>query len=712
MQSVVVDAVEVGDLVHESRVHLVAQVVECLAPLEVRFPVDDDAVRELAHAVAVAFGERQAVVQSEQVERAVFRAVLDHEDDVVEPLDHVVRQLVEFLDYERLELVRVHDSTLSTQRVCQPGNVTTPIEDYALLADQHSAALVSRDGSVDWLCLPRFDSPAVFAALLGTPDNGRWRIAIDGGDVVSREYEDGTFILRTRWRSATGEAETVDLMPSGGDRADVIREVRCVSGHVTVLSDLRLRPAYGSVLPWVRRRGGRLTAIAGPDRYDLVGPELSPDGRRHVGEHDLAAGETATWDLSRTPSHLEAPEPLDVRAVLDETRRVWDEWNAEITADGPWGPSVHRSLLVLRALTDADTGGIVAAPTTSLPEDPGGVRNWDYRFCWLRDSALTLEAFLFHGRTQTPLRWRQWLLRAVAGDPEDLQIMYGIAGERSLPERVLDHLPGYLDSRPVRIGNGAVTQFQADVVGEVMIALAQLRAAGIAEDDFSWPLQRAMLAYVVEHADRKDQGLWEMRGDPHHFTHSRVMMWAAMDRGVRAVDEYGLDGPRDTWARLRDDLREEIFARGVNAETGGFTQTYDTTEVDASLLQIPQTGFVGYDDPRMVATVAQIERDLMQDGLLLRYRTVGTDGLPGDEHPFLACSFWLVEQYAHSGRRDEAVELMDRLTGFANDLGLLAEEYDTGAEHQMGNFPQAFSHLALVRAADALRSVREGTVQD
>lgn len=587
--------------------------------------------------------------------------------------------------------------------------MTTPIGDYALLADRHSAALVSRGGSIDWLCLPRFDSPAVFAGILGTPDHGRWRVRPRGGQVLSRAYDPGTFVLRTRWRTETGEAESIEFMPSGGARADVVRRVRCVSGRVEVESDLRLRPDYGAALPWVRRDATRLTAIAGPDRYEVRGPELQPGDRHHHGRLALDEGETATWVLTWSRSYEDPADPLDVERALEETRRQWIDWSDAIIVEGPWAEAVHRSLLVLRALTHADTGGMIAAPTTSLPEDPGGVRNWDYRFCWLRDSALTLEALILHGRTETPHHWRDWLLRAVAGDPEDLQIMYGIAGERSLPERTLDHLPGYLTSVPVRIGNGAVTQFQADVVGEVMIALGQLRDAGVAEDDFSWPLQRAMLRYVTEHLDRKDQGLWEMRGAPHYFTHSRVMMWAALDNGVRAVDEHGLDGPRDEWARMRDELREEILARGVNAVTGGFTQTYDTTEVDASLLQIPHTGFVAYDDPRMLATVVHIERDLMPDGLLLRYRTVGTDGLAGDEHPFLACSFWLVEQYAWSGREADAADLMDRLVGLVNDVGLLAEEYDTVGERQMGNFPQAFSHLALVRAADAFRSARGGT---
>lgn len=585
--------------------------------------------------------------------------------------------------------------------------MTTPISDYALLADLHTGPLVSRAGSIDWLCLPRFDSDAVFTALLGTPDDGRWLIAPRHGDVVDRWYEEGTFVLRTRWRTPTGEAETVEFMPASDGRADLVREIRCITGEVTVDVDLRFRPAYGAATPWVRkvRAHGQqcLMAIAGPDAYVLRGPHLEPDGARHGGAFALSVGQSLTWVLTWTPSHAEPPAPIDVDAALESTRDYWHDWSDRVTTQGPWAEAVHRSLLVLRALTHADTGGIVAAPTTSLPEEGGGERNWDYRFCWLRDSALTLQALLVHGRTRGALHWRNWLLRAVAGDPEDLQIMYGVAGERSLPERTLDHLVGYADSRPVRIGNGAVEQFQADVVGEVMIALAELRDAGIDEDAFSWPLQRNMLTYVTTHADRKDQGLWEMRGDPHHFTHSRVMMWAGLDRGIRAISEHGLAGPLEEWTRMRDELRDEILTRGVNSVTGGFTQTYDNTEADASLLQIPQTGFVAYDDPRMLATVAHIERELMRDGLLLRYRTTaGTDGVAGDEHPFLACSFWLVEQYAKTGRMDEAVSLMERLVGCASPLGLLAEEYDPVSGQLMGNFPQAFSHLTLVRAADAL----------
>lgn len=581
--------------------------------------------------------------------------------------------------------------------------MTTPIEDYALLADQRSAALVSRDGSIDWMCLPRFDSDAVFASLLGGPEHGRWLVAPEDGTVVSREYERGTFVLRTRWRTPTGEAEMIEFMPTGDGRADLVREMRCISGSVSVRSELLLRPAYGSTLPWVRHVDSALTAIAGPDLYVLRGPALEPGDKRHTGRHDLTAGESATWVLTWTPSWVDAPPPLDITRALEDTRGIWLAFDNAVDVSGRWGEAVRRSLLVLRALTQAETGGIVAAPTTSLPEDPGGERNWDYRYCWLRDSALTLESLLVHGGARAALRWRDWLLRAVAGDPEDLQIMYGVAGERSLPERTLDHLPGYLESVPVRIGNGAVTQYQADVVGEVMIALAKLREAGTVEDDFSWPLQRSLLSFVAAHMDDKDHGLWEMRGEPRFFTHSRVMMWAAFDRGVRAIDAYGLDGSRDEWARLRDELREEILTRGVDPDTGAFRQTYDTTQVDASLLQIAQTGFIAYDDPIMLATVERIERDLMPDGLVLRYRTATAgDGLAGSEHPFLACCFWLVEQYAMSGRGDDATALMDRLVGFTTELGLLAEEYDPATGSQIGNFPQAFSHLALVRAADAL----------
>nr|WP_281389235.1 glycoside hydrolase family 15 protein [Ruania alkalisoli] len=592
------------------------------------------------------------------------------------------------------------------------GRVSSSIGDYALLADLHTVALTSTDGSIDWLCLPRFDSDSVFAAILGTPDHGRWLMAPSQGTLTGRSYEPGTFVLRSSWSTPTGECEIVEFMPIDGDRADIVRSVRCTAGEVTIVHDLRLRPEYAASLPWVRREGEgqgdegvTLVAIAGPDAYLLRGPALTAAGRRHEGSFTLTEGEEAVWDLTWSASYRPEPDPLDVPAALEETRTYWREWVGKASVHGHWSGAVERSLLVLRALTHVETGGIVAAPTTSLPEDPGGERNWDYRYCWLRDSALTLEALLAHGRTGIAHHWRDWLLRAVAGDPDDLQIMYGIAGERQLPERILDHLPGHLDSRPVRIGNGAVAQFQADVVGEVIIALDKLRRAGVDEDEFSWSLQRAMIDFAARHVDRKDQGLWEMRGDPHYFTHSRVMVWAALDRGVRAVSDFGLPGPVEEWARLREELRTEILTRGVHPVTGGFVQHYDTDEVDASLLQIPQTGFVPYDDPRMLMSVAQMEVELMHDGLLLRYRTNGTDGLSGDEYPFLACSFWLVEQYAFSGRVEEATALMDRLVDCGTDLGLLAEEYDPDGQRQMGNFPQAFSHLALVRAADALEDV-------
>ncbi|MEV7825463.1 glycoside hydrolase family 15 protein [Paenarthrobacter sp. NPDC089307] len=448
--------------------------------------------------------------------------------------------------------------------------------------------------------------------------------------------------------------------------------------------------------------------MAGPDAWALYGrrlPEAHDQG--HIGEFAVSAGETVDFELTWFPSHREVPPTLDFDAALSNTVDYWTRWGGHCRQDGNYEAEVKRSLLVLRALTHYETGGIVAAPTTSLPEDFGGSRNWDYRYCWLRDAALTLEAMLTHGYESEGLKWRNWLLRALAGDPEDIQIMYGVAGERGLPERVVDHLPGYQDARPVRIGNAAVAQYQADVVGEVMVALERLRLAGGKEDTFSWALQRALLGYVEKHIEDKDCGLWEIRGTPEYFTHSRVMMWAAFDCGVRAIRDHGLPGPVERWDELRGRLRAEIMDYGFNKKLKSFTQTYGSQQVDAALLTLPQVGFLAYDDENMLGTVAQLERELMTGhGLLLRYRTeTGIDGLEPGEHPFLACSFWLVEQYARTNRRTEAKALMDTLVGYANELGLLSEEFAPDEQRMAGNYPQAFSHLALIRAADAMHGV-------
>ncbi|AXK46977.1 glycoside hydrolase family 15 protein [Brachybacterium saurashtrense] len=603
--------------------------------------------------------------------------------------------------------------------------MTAPlIEDHALLSDQRTAALVTREGDVDWLCMPRFDADALLCALLGDASHGHWSLRIADGEVLARRYLPGTMVLETTWRSPTGTAvvtEFLPLDPTGGDgattlagdvedRSDLVRSVTCTDGEVEVVQELLLRFEYGQVVPWVRRgedRDGRgaLIAVAGGDAVCLHGPALQADGRAHRGRHRLSADESADWALTWYPSWREVPAAPQVAAALAETTRHWSHWLGQVRVEEEYAEPVARSLLVLRALTHRRTGGIVAAPTTSLPEDFGGVRNWDYRFCWLRDAALSLEALLAHGHVEAASSWRDWLLRAIAGDPERLQIMYSLTGDRNLPERELPHLPGYEDSVPVRIGNGAAAQYQADVVGEVMIALERMREAGLEETRWSWPLQKALVRYTARRIDTPDQGIWEMRGEPAFFTHGRVMVWATFDRAVRAVQEHGLPADAEElaeWERLRDRVREEVLARGVGAD-GAFVQTYGSTEVDASLLQIPHTGFLPADDPRMLATVARMEQDLRtEDGLILRYRTQGQDGLPGDEHPFLVCCFWLVEQYAASGRRDEAAQLMERLLASANDLHLLAEEYDGTAGRMAGNFPQAFSHLGLIRAVDAL----------
>ncbi|MDO5753935.1 glycoside hydrolase family 15 protein [Arthrobacter sp.] len=592
------------------------------------------------------------------------------------------------------------------------GTMASRIEDYALLSDLHTGALVGRDGSIDWLCFPRFDSHAVFSALLGTTDNGRWLMAPSHPEaaVEKRNYLGRTFVLETLWTTPEGTARVTDFMPIGDRRASIVRRIDGVSGSVEFNQEITFRPGYGKIVPWIRRveeEDGTeaIVGVAGPDAVVLRGDHLPHAvGRLHGGTFTVQAGEKAVQELTWYPSHRPVPKAVDTQPALEQTCKYWEDWAKRYNQDGKYARLVERSLLVLRALTHADTGGIVAAPTTSLPEDFGGARNWDYRFCWLRDAALTLEAMLTHGYAEEALKWRDWLLRAVAGDPEDMQIMYGLSGERNLPERDLDHLTGYEGALPVRIGNGAVGQYQADVVGEVMVALEKLRLAGGHEDHFSWPLQQAMLGFIDKHLTDKDHGIWEMRGDLLYFTHSRVMMWAAFDCAVRAVRNHGLPGPVEHWESIREQLREEILEHGFNKELNTFTQTYGGTSTDASLLVIPQVGFVKYTSPEMLGTVAALEEELVDEhGLILRYQTAsGLDGLAPGEHPFLACSFWLVEQYAHTGRRAEAVTLMDKLVGLANEEGLLSEEYDMAQGRMAGNFPQAFSHLALVRAADAL----------
>lgn len=586
----------------------------------------------------------------------------------------------------------------------------TPIEEYAVLGDTETAALVSRAGSIDWLCLPRFDSTACFAALLGTPEHGRWLLGPLGAARSTRRYLENSFVLETIHETDTGAVKVLDLMPLGDGRSDIIRSVEGLRGTVTMRHEWIVRFDYGKVRPWVshsvghRLDGDVITAVAGPDMLVLRGSRLplAHDGH-HEDEFEVSAGETHTFSTTWFPSFEQVPPPLDIDSRIAETIRVSNEWAERCDYQGPYRELVVRSLLTLRGMTHSRYGGIVAAPTTSLPEDFGGERNWDYRYCWLRDASLTLEALLASGYVDEARLWRNWLLRAVAGDPEDLQIMYTINGSRRLPERTLDHLPGYAGSTPVRIGNGAVDQRQSDVLGEVMIALDEARAKGLEGSTQSWAMQRALVQNLARHWQEPDNGLWEIRGPLRHFTHSRVMVWAAFDRAVRGVEKWGLEGPVEQWRELRDQVREEILSKGFDAGRNSFTQHYDTTEVDASLLLIPLVGFLPPDDPRVLGTVAAIEQDLMRDGFLLRYRTeTGVDGLAGDEHPFLACSWWLVSAYAVGGQVAKARDLMDRLVALFNDVGLISEEYDPHEKRMVGNFPQAFSHLTFIGAAHAL----------
>ncbi|MFF0673677.1 glycoside hydrolase family 15 protein [Streptomyces tendae] len=584
------------------------------------------------------------------------------------------------------------------------------IEDYALIGDQQTAALVSTDGSVDWLCLPRFDSAACFAKLLGDEDNGHWRIAPKGAERCTRRaYRRDTLVLDTEWETEDGAVRVTDLMPQRDRAPDLVRIVEGLSGEVTVHSVLRLRFDHGSIVPWVRRADGHRVAVAGPDSAWLRSePEVHSWGQ-DLGTHaefTVAAGEKVAFVLTWHPSHEPRPPLIDPYMSLEHSVEDWREWAARCRYEGPHRDAVVRSLITLKALTYKPTGGIVAAPTTSLPEEPGGVRNWDYRFCWLRDSTLTLGALLSAGYLEEAEAWRDWLLRAVAGNPADLQIMYGVAGERRLPEAELPWLSGFAGSAPVRIGNDAVNQLQLDVYGEVMDSLSLARLAGMRPRPQMWELQCALMDFLATVWREPDEGLWEVRGGRRQFVHSKVMTWVALDRAVRTLAEHPElgGGDLDGWRALRDEVHREVCEKGYDPVRNTFTQYYGSRELDASLLLVPRVGFLPPDDPRVVGTVDAVGAELTRDGLVRRYSTEGrqVDGLPGGEGTFLVCSFWYADALHATGRTKEARELFERLVGLANDVGLLAEEYDPVSGHQLGNFPQAFSHVGLVNTALAL----------
>ena len=581
------------------------------------------------------------------------------------------------------------------------------LEAYALIGDTQTAALVSTEGAIDWLCLPRFDSGACFASLLGDDANGSWRIApAGGGTATARRYRPGTLVLETTFTTDQGTVRVVDCMPLRGEEPDVVRIVEGVSGRVDMRMDLTIRFDYGRSVPWVRRADGALQAVAGPDALYLRTPVPTRGaGLATVAEFTVAAGERVPFVLAWHPSHLSAPPSIDAERAVADTEAWWTEWSEQCCMTGLHRDLVVRSLITLKALTYAPTGGMVAAPTTSLPEEIGGVRNWDYRFCWLRDATFSLYALMLGGYEAEAAAWRDWLLRAAAGAPEQLQALYGAAGERRLPEMLIDWLPGYEGSAPVRIGNAASEQFQLDVYGEVMDCLHQGRRAGIPDDPSAWALQRALMEFIEAHWQDPDEGIWEVRGPRRHFTHSKVMAWVAADRAVKAVEQFGLDGPVERWRSLRAEIHAEVCARGYDAARRTFTQSYGREELDASLLMIPLVGFLPADDERVVGTVAAIQRDLWADGFVLRYAgdSLGeVDGLPGAEGAFLPCSFWLADNLILQGRRDEGEALFTRLCGLANDVGLLAEEYDPVRSRLVGNFPQAFTHVALINTAQNL----------
>ena len=588
------------------------------------------------------------------------------------------------------------------------------IEDYAMISDCQTAALVGIDASIDWLCLPRFDSGACFAALLGKPDNGRWQIA-PRGEIKStkRRYRDGTLILETDFETADGLVTVVDSMPPRTQEPDLVRVVIGRRGKVPMQMHLVIRPDYGSAVPWVRGTRRGLWAIAGPDSFLLDTPvALHGEALSTVAQFEVSAGQQIPFVLMWHPSHEEPPPAIDGLATLEVTENWWREWSGRCTYTGPYRDAVLRSLITLKGLTYAPTGGIVAAATTSLPEHIGGVRNWDYRYCWVRDATLTLYALLRNGYTEEARQWREWLLRAVAGDPNQMNIMYGVAGERRLPELELDWLGGYENSEPVRVGNAAHKQFQLDVFGELMDTFHMARREGLPAEEDAWHVQRVLMEFLETAWKEPDEGIWEVRGPRRHFTHSKVMAWVAADRMIKAVECFGLTGPVERWKKVRRAIHREVCEQGFDAAQNAFVQYYGSDQLDASLLMIPLVGFLPAKDPRVVGTVAAVERELMHHGFVARYNCeVEVDGLPHGEGTFLPCTFWLADNLVMMGRRADAEALMSRVLAVRNDVGLLSEEYDPLAKRLLGNFPQAFSHLGLINTALNLSAGRKA-VQD
>jgi GH15 family glucan-1,4-alpha-glucosidase len=583
------------------------------------------------------------------------------------------------------------------------------IEDYAIIGDCHTAALVSRNGSIDWLCLPRFDSAACFAALLGNGENGRWLLSpANKIRSVRRRYRDGTLILETDYETDDGAVTVIDCMPPRSKEPDVVRMVMGKRGQVRMRLQLIIRFDYGSIVPWVRRWENGIRAIAGPDMLVLQTPvKVRGEGLTTVAEFDVSPGEKVPFVLLWHPSHEPTPEIEPPEDIIAHTQAWWEEWSNRCTYQGPWRDAVLRSLITLKALTYAPTGGIVAAPTTSLPEQLGGTRNWDYRYCWIRDATFTLYALMLGGYTAEACAWREWLLRAVAGKPSELNIMYGLAGERRLTELELDWLPGYAGSAPVRVGNAAHRQFQLDVYGEVMDALHLARRAGLHPDKNAWRVQTALMEFLESALNEPDEGIWEVRGPRRQFTHSKIMAWVAVDRTVKSVERFGLAGPVERWRQLRDMIHDEVCRLGFDKERNAFVQFYGAKELDASLLMIPLVGFLPPSDPRVRGTVAAIERDLVQDGFVARYDSkTEIDGLPPGEGCFLPCTFWLADNLALLGGREaDAKRLFERLLKVRNDVGLLSEEYDPSKRRLLGNFPQAFTHVSLINTACNLSRV-------